>query len=68
VAACYRAPEALQLDRHLGGLDHDRDAVDDRRAVDVGSGVGAEQHHRNASGWHDDVSAAVDQAPGLALE
>src|SRR5262245_11525588 len=68
VAACHRYSEAPQLDRHFRRLDHHRDAIDDRSAVNIGLRLVAEQHHRNAPRRHNDVRADVDEAPGLALE
>jgi len=55
--------ELAQLDRQLGALGDERNAVDDRRAVHLAR----EQHHRQPAGRHDHVCTCVEEGFAFAF-
>src|SRR6185312_2489595 len=67
-AADAEAGELAQLDRQLRHLHGDRDAVDDRRAVDIVLVQRREQEHRDAAAGDQHLATAGDERLGLRGE
>ena len=66
--ADHRAGQAVQRQRHLGGLGHHGDAVQHQRAVDGERAFAREQQHRQAAGRQDHLGAFFHQRPHLGDE